>query len=289
MLENVPSSLQITSCVDKEGSEVFPSINAEKLWKEGIKGKGSVVAIIDGRCQINNPDMNERIIGGMNFVSGEEPSDYTVTPNHGFTHITESPLCNGVIGSAPLAKLLVLKVTNGQGTAFNNDVIRAIFYAIYWRGHGGERVGILTISLRGSEHDPMLQSAIKLATSHHILVVVSTGMLTRADDSGNHRDYPEIVSVGAIDEGGCPSHTGNLYSYADIYAIDQFLFTSETGHCMYISGPAVATAHVAGAAALLLQALKSENREPITTSEMLFELKRNTVTIEPNMQMLYFT
>lgn len=288
MLENVPSSLQITSCVDKGGSEVLPSINAEKLWRRGIKGKGSVVAIIDGGCQINNPDMNERIIGGMNLVSGEEPSDYTVTPIHGSAHITESPMCNVVIGIAPLAKLLVLKVMNGQGTAFNNDVIRAIFYAIYWRGQGGERVGILTMSLRGSEQDPMLHSAIKLATSHHILVVASTGMLAGANDSGNHRDYPEIVSVGAIDEGGCPSHNGNQYSYADIYAMDQFLFTSEIGSCMHVSGPTVATAHVAGAAALLLPTLKSESRETVT-SELVFELQRNSVTIEPNVRILYFT
>jgi hypothetical protein len=42
------------------------------LWEDVVSGKGIVVAILDGSCSVNHPDMMRRIIEGMNFFKGEE-------------------------------------------------------------------------------------------------------------------------------------------------------------------------------------------------------------------------
>jgi hypothetical protein len=54
------------------------------------------------------------------------------------------------------------------------------------------------MSLRGSDPDPpdpMLHSAIRLATLHNILVVAPTGMIPVSNS--NQIDYPEVVTVAA--------------------------------------------------------------------------------------------
>ncbi|CAH1225143.1 Major intracellular serine protease [Paenibacillus plantiphilus] len=43
-------------------------IHAPGLWRDGITGKGVVVAILDSGCDSSHPDLAGRIIGGYNFT-----------------------------------------------------------------------------------------------------------------------------------------------------------------------------------------------------------------------------
>ncbi|MFP3442414.1 S8 family serine peptidase, partial [Pantoea sp. SIMBA_133] len=55
----------------------------------------------------------------------------------------------GVQGVAPDSKLLIVKVLNKAGGGSYQSIINGIRYAIDWRGPGGERVNVMSMSLGG--------------------------------------------------------------------------------------------------------------------------------------------
>lgn len=94
-------------------------IRARSIWREGFKGENIVVAVIDTGCQSDHPDLIDQIIGGYNFTDDYygDPVKFADNNGHG-THVcgTIAAAENGfgVVGAAPKAKLLVLKVLNGS-------------------------------------------------------------------------------------------------------------------------------------------------------------------------------
>lgn len=91
--------------------------------------------VLDTGCDTNHIDLKDRIIGGRNFTKDYEadPNVYLDNNGHG-THVagtiaaTENGV--GVLGVAPLAKMLVLKVLAGDGSGSYEQIIEAIHYAV---------------------------------------------------------------------------------------------------------------------------------------------------------------
>ena len=86
----------------------------------GLWGTGVMVAILDTGIDLppplDHPELSPRIIGGYNARAGANPSDYKDDNGHG-THMAgiieaalNSPLQAGIIGVAPQATLLPVKV-----------------------------------------------------------------------------------------------------------------------------------------------------------------------------------
>lgn len=272
------------------------SISAPKLWSNRITGKGVVVAVLDSGCQSNHPDLKERIIGGCNFTAdyNGDPANYEDNLQHG-THVAGTIAASynnlGVVGVAPQADLLILKVISGDGSGSYNSLIRAIFYAIYWRGPKKERVSILTMSLGGAEPDPMLHCAIKQAIMNNILVVTSSGNYGDGDLSTAEilypAYYPEVVSVGAITEEKKVAAFSNTNDQVDLYAPGIEIFsTVPKNQYAQLTGTSMAAPHVAGAAALLLQKLEKDLCRSVTEEELFNELMRNTVDTDQNIKLL---
>ena len=131
-------------------------IHAPQVWEKSAKGKDIVVAVLDTGCDMNHIDLKDRIIGGRNFTKDYEgdPNIYLDNNGHG-THVagtiaaTENGV--GVLGVAPLAKMLVLKVLAGDGSGSYEQIIEAIHYAVNWRGPNKERVRVISMSLGGPQ------------------------------------------------------------------------------------------------------------------------------------------
>ncbi len=112
-------------------------VNAEHVWggaEDAVNvtpgandGSGAVIAVVDTGIATHS-DLN--IIGGTSFVSGN--SSYYDDNGHG-THVSGIAAArdngSGVIGIAPGAGLLAVKVLNSQGSGYLDDVAKGIEWA----------------------------------------------------------------------------------------------------------------------------------------------------------------
>jgi major intracellular serine protease len=79
------------------------------------------VAILDTGCDSTHPDLKERIVGGRNFTNddGGKTGVYQDYNGHG-THVAGTIAAtqnnNGVVGVAPEANLLIIKVLDKNGS-----------------------------------------------------------------------------------------------------------------------------------------------------------------------------
>ncbi|MGM9944568.1 MAG: S8 family peptidase [Lysinibacillus sp.] len=265
-------SSKVNTLKDEMTRNVF-KIGADSLWREGFTGKGVVVAVLDTGCDTTHEDLTNNIIGGYNFSRdhGRDINIYEDLNGHG-THvagvIAASRNGTGIIGVAPDAKLLILKVLNREGGGSIGSLIEAIYYAINWRGSNGERVDILSLSLGSKHSTEELHMAVKDAVTNNIAVVVASGNNGDGDIRTDEYNYPagyaEVISVGAITAKNSIALFSNTNEQVDIYAPGVSIKSSYiNGGYVELSGTSMATPHVVGALALLINKYESViNRKP---------------------------
>lgn len=260
-------------------------INTPSLWPD-TQGENVVVAILDTGCDVSHPDLRERIIGGRNFTSIDF-RDYSDSHYHG-THVAGIIAASlngmGVVGVAPEVKLLILKVLDESGTGSYESLINAIHYARTWRGPYQEMVRIISMSLGGPDDVSELHEAIKMAVNSGILIVCAAGNSGDGSDRTNETAYPgfynEVVSVGAVDENKNLAPFSNTNEEIDFVAPGVNVLSTYPGNRLAtLSGTSMATPHVSGGAALLIDKVERESGRTLTEPEIFDLLRENTESI----------
>ena len=257
-------------------------IQAPKVW-EKTKGKGMTIAILDTGCDLTHPDLKERIIGGRNFTNDDKGNqdvyrDYNGHGTHVAGTIAATQNQKGVVGVAPEANLLIVKVLDKNGSGQYEWIINGIHYAIE------QKVDIISMSLGGPEDVPGLHEAIQKAVENHILVVCAAGNEGDGQDATNEFDFPgsynEVISVGAINLDRRISDFSNSNNEVDLVAPGEtILSTYLNGKYAKLSGTSMATPHVSGALALIkAMATESFERE-LTVTELYAQLIKRTVPL----------
>ncbi|WP_051236228.1 S8 family peptidase [Paenibacillus pinihumi] len=272
-------------------------IQAPELWNQGHKGEGVVIAVIDSGCDVNHPDLKDRVIDKHNFVPSEgKADDVTDHSGHG-THVAGTIAAAengaGVIGVAPKAELVILKVMQriieqGQEEfgASNQSIINAIRLCINWNKNG-KRIRVINMSLGGKDNDPELHKAIQDAVNHDILVVCAAGNegeLRDGGDCGVKNDelsypgaYPEVLEVGAVGlDGRFPCFTNTNLELDLVAPGVNIQSTWPGGNYMAISGTSMASPHVAGAAALIINLCEDKFDRTFTEPEIYAQLIKRT-------------
>ena len=170
------------------------------------------VAIIDSGIQ-PGPDFGARIAAFYDFTHGDiRPAAPSDSYGHG-THVA------GVVGStyvgvAPSARLIGLKVLDGQGRGTTDNVIRAIEFAIVNKTI--LNIDIINLSLghpifESAATDPLVQ-AVEHASRAGIVVVVSAG------NAGRHPVTGQIAHGGISSPGNAPSgiSVGSLRTFGTV-------------------------------------------------------------------------
>lgn len=275
-------------------------VQAPSLWSKGIKGKGITVAVLDTGCDTSHPDLAGQIIGGRNFTTDDDGDVRNITDYHGHgTHVAGTIAANGrgngVMGIAPEAKLLILKVLGSgkKATGRYEWMTKAIQYAIK------QKVDVISMSLGGPSKNQALHNAIKNAVKQNILVVCAAGNEGDGDGKTNEWTYPgaynEVIAVGAVGMNRNATRFTNSNNEVDLVAPgEKVLSTIPNGKYAAYSGTSMATPHVSGALALLKQQTKREFQRTLSEPELYAQLIKRTIplghekTLEGN-GLLYLT
>lgn len=165
-----------------------------KYWNNST-GKGIIVAVLDTGCDYNHIDISSNIINGWNII--ENNNNFMDDNGHG-THVAGTIAASnntlGVVGVAPEAKIMPVKVLNRDGSGSNIDVANGILWALE------NNADIITMSLGSEQPSKQIEKAIQYASSKNVPIFCAAG------NSGNHVDiqypakYKETISIGAIDK-----------------------------------------------------------------------------------------
>lgn len=286
----------------KAQSEIIPEgvkdIKAPDFWNKGYKGRGVTIAIIDTGVEVNHPDLKDRIIGGRNFTSedGGDVSRYNDYNGHG-THvagiIAASANGTGVVGVAPEASLLILKILDRDGNGTYESAIAALKYAIT------QGVDVISMSLGGPVDVPELHAAIQEAVSKEIVVICAAANSGDGNALTPEYAYPayysEVISVGAATSSKRVAGFSNSNNQVDLIAPGvNILSTYLNSSYARLSGTSMAAPYVTGAVALLINWGMERFGRKLTELEIYAQLVRRAVsvglpaTVEGN-GMLYLT
>jgi subtilisin family serine protease len=252
------------------------------------QGSGVTVAVLDTGIDLppplDHPELRPRIIGGYNARAGANPSAYQDYNGHG-THMAgiiaadlHSPSQAGIIGVAPQATLLAVKVLDDYGAGYLSDVINGLQW-VYDYNNGSPLV--INMSLGFSDGSPLLQEAIQALYNSGVIMVASAGnrcaQFPGQDEGGGDCQrgptlacdpaqtavkypaaYPEVIAVVATDSQDRITAYSLLQPRWDLAApggskASGRILSTTIGGYGEGSGTSQAAAHVTGAVALALQ------------------------------------
>ena len=199
----------------------------------------STMVILDG---MNVVSLNEStmVILDSDQVDGLDPVQIPQAFGHG-------TMVAGIVHLvAPAARIMPLRVFDGEGNASVFDIVRAIYYAV----DNGATVINMSFSLRVSSRE--LIAAIDHADRHGVTVVASAG-----NDGLESMVFPaglcNVLGVGSTDLGDYVSSFSNLGN--DLVALaapgENVITTYPGGGWAGASGTSFAAPWIAGTAALL--------------------------------------
>ncbi|HLE97389.1 MAG TPA: S8 family serine peptidase [Candidatus Thermoplasmatota archaeon] len=199
-----------TGCVQNVASSFGPGawplemIQVDLLHKEGIKGSGITVAIIDTGIDSAHPQFAGRTLGWLDLVNNR-PDPYDDN-GHG-THVAGivgargdySTLAKGFYlqGVAPEAKLLIIKAIAADGKGDETKVARAVSAAvsndadIIVLSLGGDTFPIL-----GTETEEEVNKAVRAGV--YVVAAGGNGKDGRPCSITSPATEPNVIAVGAV-------------------------------------------------------------------------------------------
>jgi len=224
-------------------------LNACRVPPSLRSGTGIKVAVLDTGMDLGHPDFVGRTIVSQTFV-GQPVQDLQ---GHGTHCIGTACGPKAPAGSTPRygigyrASIFVGKLLSNSGSSTGGSVLAGINWAIASRCH------VISMSL-GSQAGPQpaYTAAGQAALNNGLLIIAAAG--NAASNTGAPANSPTIMSVASLDQNLSPSSFSN-FGKIELAAPGRDVFSSVPRPNRYgvKSGTSMATAHVAGCAALWAQ------------------------------------
>lgn len=201
-----------------------------------------VVAVVDTGVDSRHPFLSGRLIGGYNFVKGNDNT--SDDEGHG-THVA------GIIADCTLGvddiKIMPVKSLDSEGTGTLTDLVNGLLYA---SDNGAD---VINYSV-GGYHSFFMDIAARKVIENGTSLVVAAG--NDGTDIDRHRCCPahveEVIVVGAINKRLLVDYYSNYGSTIDTVAPGTDInSTVLNGGYMRYSGTSMATPHVSACVAMM--------------------------------------
>lgn len=235
-------------------------LKADGLWAAGFTGKGVLVGHVDTGVDGTHPALDGAIAKfaevdmAGDLVPNAKPTDSAEHGTHTAGTIVGRAGAKGSFGMAPGAQLVSTMVIEG------GQVIDRILTGMDWMIGQGVRIMSMSLGLRG--FTPAFQAVIDALRAANVLPVIAVGnegVLT----SRSPGNYANVLSIGAVDSSDrVADFSGSQQFDRPVNALCPALVAPGVGvlSCVpggqfkTMDGSSMATPHIAGLAALLLQA-----------------------------------
>ena len=185
--------------VAQPGNQLIRTSSTQSTFH--VTGSGVTVAVIDTGVDPTNPVLQNLLVYGYDFTrnanGGSEKSDISTSPDlsqaqtaqvnqrtvavldqrtvavldgSSYSAFGHGTMTAGIVHLvAPQAKIMPLKSFKADGTGYDSDILRAIYYAV----KNGAKV--LNMSFDYPTYSPELANAVKYANSKGVISVASAG------------------------------------------------------------------------------------------------------------------
>ncbi|MHC4214162.1 MAG: S8 family serine peptidase, partial [Planctomycetota bacterium] len=265
-------------------------IKADYAWDNAITGQGVKVCVVDTGIDYTHPDLVNKVIAQHNFSFGGDPDDAMDDHGHG-THCAGIIASEGTVyrGVSHDVALMGVKVLDKSGDGYASDVVLGVNWCVdqgadiislslgegLFSGtcdedlmavavnHAVDPCGVVVVCASGNDGNPNAMVAPSCASK-----AIAVGAVDKLDNIASYSDggteldlvapggdilggqnYPEIVSCYSTLVANNPEYC--MYLIADI-CYDNYLVVDGSRY-IKAEGTSMATPHVAGAAALLLE------------------------------------
>lgn len=285
LFDPIPSAVEKSMDSD-DFTYGLKKVQAMRVWNElGLNGTGITVGVLDSGVDSNHESLSGRVLKTRDFVTSYEDD----APNDGHGHGTH---CSGTIGGsnaggkhigvAPGVNFIVGKIFSDSGSTTTASIMNGMQWITdpdnnpdtddfprvisnSWGGRLGDRY----------------QEIINTWRAIGIIPVFAAGNSgPRPGTVGAPGGYKEVLSIGATDSEdviarfssrGPVEYNGETYIKPDVTAPGVNVYSAKPGGgYQNMSGTSMATPHVAGVVALMLQA------DPSIEVEKVREILRDT-------------
>ncbi|MGD2250710.1 MAG: S8 family serine peptidase [Candidatus Methanofastidiosia archaeon] len=236
----------------------IPLINADDVWAMGYDGTGTSVCIIDTGIDANHCDFPAgKVVAWADYVgTGSTPYDDHGHGTHCSSIATGEDPCKGV---APGADLMGAKVCDSGGSCPDTAIIKGIDFGVAQ----GADVESMSLGGPGGDGTSALAQEANWAVDQGVVVVCAAGNDYNCCTINTPGDATKVITVGASDKSDALASfssrgpTTDNRTKPDIVAPGVSIYAARAGTTCSdtsMSGTSMATPHIAGVAALMLDA-----------------------------------
>ncbi|HEY4320798.1 MAG TPA: S8 family serine peptidase [Gemmatimonadales bacterium] len=252
-------------------------VTAPAAWAAGFRGDGVTVGMMDSGGDPTHPDLS--FAGGYNAVTGGTTSadwaDNVASCNGHGTHVAGTVAAKdngiGVVGVAPNVTLYALKVfqdISGSCGAFTSSQILALQWAVT------NHIRVVSASIGGG-WSGSYSNAVDQAAAAGTYLVAAAG-----NDNGGAVEYPgaypSAIAVSSLSTANTVSSFSSVGPQVFVGAPGENVESTMPGGTYgYKSGTSMATPHVAGIVALLL-----EQTPTLTLAQLKQKLQSGALDID---------